>query len=341
MGTLRRYPRGDETGRPLTAQPHGHHAVGSDRLGVRPGDAAGDPTSGFDPRRRLISVLAITGVVLAVEVVGAFVSGSLALLADAGHVLTDAAGLLIAVGAATMVTRPATARRTWGYRRAEVLAATAQAALLLGIGGFVLIEGVRRLISPPPVTSTAMIAFAVVGLVGNLVAIGVLARGRDAANFNLRAAFLEVVNDAVGSVAVILAALVIATTGWDRADPLASILIAGLIIPRTVRLLRETTEVLLEAAPRGLNLDDVRRHLLEVPHVHSVHDLHATQIAAGLPVLTAHVVIDDSCFLDGHAPQMLDHLQACVAGHFPVSVEHSTFQLEPAGHARHEAAAHA
>lgn len=291
-----------------------------------------------DDRRRLAVVLGITFAVLVAEVVGAAVSGSLALLADAGHVLADVAGLLIALIAATLAVRPATARRTWGYRRAEVLAATLQAAVLLAVGVFVLVEGVRRLLEPPEVGSTAMAVFGAVGLAGNVASLLVLTRGRD--NLNMRAAFLEVVNDALGSVAVLVAAVVIATTGWLRADAVVSILIGLLILPRTLRLLRETVEVLLEATPRGLDLDQVRQHLLELPHVHAVHDLHASQIATGLPVLTAHVVIDDSCFHDGHAPQMLDQLQACVAGHFPVAVEHSTFQLEPRSHAHHEAGAH-
>ena len=298
-----------------------------------------DAAGGGEDRRRLAMVLAITSTVLVVEVIGAAVSGSLALLADAGHMLTDAAGLLIALIAATLAARPATAERTWGYRRAEVLAATLQAAVLLAVGVFVLVEGVRRLLEPPEVGSGAMVVFGVVGLIGNIASILVLTRRRDA-NFNTRAAFLEVVNDALGSVAVLVAAVVIATTGWLRADAVVSILIGVLILPRTITLLRETVEVLLEATPRGLDLAAVRQHLLELPHVHAVHDLHASQIASGLPVLTAHVVVDDSCFQDGHAPQMLDQLQACVAGHFPVTVEHSTFQLEPVGHAHHEAPTH-
>ena len=171
------------------------------------------------------------------------------------------------------------------------------------------------------------------------MAIALLARSRSR-NLNMRAAFLEVVNDALGSVAVLVAALVIATTGWLRADAVVSILIGLLILPRTLHLLRETTDVLLESAPRGLDLDQVRQHLLAIEHVHAVHDLHASQIATQLPVLTAHVVVDDSCFHDGHAPQMLDQLQNCLASHFPVSIEHSTFQLEPVSHADHEAAAH-
>ena len=290
-------------------------------------------------KRRLGLVLGITATILVVEVVGAVVSGSLALLADAGHMLTDVAGLLIAVAAAAMSARPATSKRTWGYQRAEVLAATIQSAVLLAVGVFVIVEGIRRLVHPPAVASSAMLVFGVVGLIGNIISLAVLVAGRSA-SFTVRAAVLEVINDALGSVAVLVAGAVIAVTGWERADAVVSILIGVLIVPRTVRLLSETADVLLEATPRGLDLDDVRAHLLDLPHVRGVHDLHASQIAAGLPVLTAHVVVDDSCFNDGHAPQILDQLQECVAGHFQLSVEHSTFQLEPVHHAGHEVAVH-
>lgn len=298
------------------------------------------PADAGDHRGRLAIALSITSVILVVEVVGAVWSGSLALLADAGHMLTDAAGLLIALIAASLARRPADHRRTWGYLRAEVLAACLQAAVLLAVGVFVLVEAVQRLFDPPPVAAGVMIVFGVVGLIGNIVSIAVLASDRSA-NLNMRAAFLEVVNDALGSVAVLAAAAVIALTGWERADPVVSILLALLILPRTVLLLRETVSVLLESAPRGLDLDAVRRHLLELPHVHEVHDLHASQIATGLPILSAHVVVDDSCFVDGHVPQMLDRLQECVAEHFAVPIEHSTFQLEPAGHSTHESGTHA
>lgn len=293
------------------------------------------PDSGH---RILAAVLGVTVVVLAAEVVGAVISGSLALLADAGHMLTDAAGLALALAAALLSRRPATDRRTWGFRRAEVLAAATQAAVLLAVGVFVVVEGVRRLLDPPVVGSGAMLVFGIVGLVGNLVGAALLARtGRG--TLNLRAAFLEVLNDALGSAAVIVAAVVVATTGWQRADALVSVLVGGLILPRTFLLLRETVDVLLENTPRGVDLAAVRRHILEVEHVHDIHDLHASLVATGLPVLTAHVVVDDSCFRDGHAPQLLDLLQSCLTGHF--DVEHSTFQLEPASHVAHELATHA
>jgi len=288
-------------------------------------------------RGRLVVVLAITATVLIVEVIGAVVSGSLALLADAGHMLTDVAGLTLAWVASVLAQRPATLARTWGYRRAEVLAAAGQAAVLLAVGGFVLVEGVRRLIEPPEVASGAMVIFGVVGLAGNLVGIAVLAGARSD-NLNMRAAFLEVVNDALGSVAVLIAAAVIAFTGWSRADALASLLIGALIIPRTLKLLRESIDVLLESTPKGLELSAVREHLVRVARVQAVHDLHASQVATGLPVLTAHVVVDDDCFHDGHLPRLLDELQQCLAGHF--DVEHSTIQFETSGHAAHEPSAH-
>jgi cobalt-zinc-cadmium efflux system protein len=292
--------------------------------------AAGGP-------RRLAQVLAITSLIMVVEVVGAVISGSLALLADAGHMLTDVAGLSLAVVAAVLGRRPATDARTWGYRRLEVLAAAAQAAVLLAVGGFVLVSGVRRLLAPPDVDSSLMVAFGVVGLVGNLIGVAVLAGSRTA-NLNMRAAFLEVVNDALGSAAVVVAALVIAVSGWQRADAVASLLIGVLIIPRTIRLLRDSVNVLLESTPAGMELGEVRAHLLEVEHVLEVHDLHASSVATGLPVLTVHAVVPDECFHDGHLMRMLDELQECLSGHF--DVEHSTIQFEAASHVEHERSTH-
>jgi cobalt-zinc-cadmium efflux system protein len=193
-------------------------------------------------------------------------------------------------------------------------------------------------VSPPEVTSGVMVVFGAVGLIGNLVGLAVLASDRGA-NLNMRAAFIEVVNDALGSVAVLVAALVIATTGWLRADAVASLAIGVLIVPRTLRLLRETVDVLLESTPRGLDLSGVRNRILSLPHVRDVHDLHASQVATGLPVLTAHVVVDDSCFHDGHLGSMLDELQQCISTDF--NVEHSTIQFEARSHADHEHETHA
>lgn len=290
-------------------------------------------------RARLAVALGITSLILLAELVGAALTGSLALLVDAGHMLTDVGGLTMALVAATLGTRPATATRTWGWRRAEVLAAGAQAAVLLGVGLYAVVEGVRRFTDPPEVAAQGLLALGAVGLAGNLVSLAVL-HGHRSANLNLRAAFLEVVNDALGSVAVIISAVVIATTGWTPADAVAGIAIAALIVPRALVILREAGSVLLEAAPKELDLTEVRRHILALPHVLDVHDLHASQISSDLPVLSAHVTLEDECFHDGHAPQVLDQLQSCLADHFPVSVEHSTFQLEPASHQGHEPDAH-
>jgi cobalt-zinc-cadmium efflux system protein len=287
--------------------------------------------------RRLAAVLGISAGILVVEVIGAVVSGSLALLADAGHLLTDVFGLTLALAAAVLSRRPATPSRTWGFLRAEVLAAAGQAAVLLAVGCFVIVEAVRRLVDPPEVASTAMIVFGLVGLAGNSASIALLVRTRTH-DMNMRAAFLEVVNDAFGSLAVLLAAATIAISGWQRADPVASMVIGFLILPRTWRLLRETVDVLLEATPRDLDLTEVREHIRAVRHVHDVHDLHASRVSSRLPVLTAHVVVDESCFSDGQLPRLLDELQNCLAGHF--DVEHSTFQFEALGHVEHERSTH-
>ena len=287
-------------------------------------------------RGKLAIAFGITATILVAELIGAWWTNSLALLVDAGHMLTDASGLLMALIAANLALRPPTPERTWGWRRSEVLAAGAQAAVLLGVGVYAFAEGVRRLATPPEVTAGGLLVFGIVGLVGNIVSMLVLSSGRGA-NLNMRAAFLEVVNDALGSVGVIVAAVLAGTLGWMRADAVAGMLIAALIIPRTLVLLRSSTRVLLESTPDGLDLAEVRRHLMEVEHVVEVHDLHASLIASDLPVLSAHVVIEDECFTSGHVLQILDQLQECAAEHFPVAVEHSTFQLEPARHRDHVA----
>jgi cobalt-zinc-cadmium efflux system protein len=298
------------------------------------------PPGAADHRGRLGIAFAITMTILIAEAVGALITGSLALLVDTAHMLTDAGGLLLALFAASLSMRPPSPHRTWGFRRAEVLAALGQAAVLLAVGVYVLVEGIRRLFNPPEIASNLLIVFGIIGLVGNVASLLVLSAGRSA-NFNMRAAFLEVTNDALGSVAVIVAAIVIATTGWLQADAVAGLLIGAFILPRAFKLLLETSAVLLESTPPGLDLDAVRAHLLALEHVREVHDMHASLIATGLPVISAHVVVDEDCFNDGHAGRILDQLQECVATHFDVAVEHSTFQVEPAAHRDHEHPSHA
>ncbi|AQP51517.1 cation diffusion facilitator family transporter [Tessaracoccus flavescens] len=281
-----------------------------------------------DHRRRLLLVVAITGVIVVAQLVGSVLTGSLALLTDTVHAVADLSGLVVALIAATLMLRPANDRRTWGFRRVEVIAALGQAVLLLVVGAYAVVEGVQRLFAPPEVPAGELLVFGVIGLAANLVGLVVLHGSREA-NLNLRAAFLEVLNDALGSLGVIVAAVVIWATGFQRADALAGLFIAALILPRAFVILRETTRVLMEFTPEGLDLDEVRRHLSEVDHVVEVHDLHASTVATGLPVLTAHVVLADECFVDGHAQEILRDVQGCVAEHF--EVDHTTFQLEAQG----------
>ena len=282
------------------------------------------------PRNRLVIAFAITSSVFIIEVVGAIITGSLALLVDAAHMLTDVVGLAMAVTAAHLMNRPPTPKYTFGLQRTEVLGALAQAALLLGVGIFALVEGVRRLFEPPEIASGSLLFFGIVGLVANIASMLVLFSGRGR-NLNMRAAFLEVVNDALGSVGVIASAILIAVFGWYQADAVAGVLIALLIIPRTLILLRASGRVLMESTPAGLDLEDVRRHILALPHVVAVHDLHATQVSTDLPTLTAHVVVDDTVTMEASA-ELLASLQQCVSEHFAVSIEHSTFQIEPESH---------
>ncbi|MFW6597408.1 cation diffusion facilitator family transporter [Propionibacteriaceae bacterium Y2011] len=291
-----------------------------------------------DHRRRLAIAFGLTAAIVVAQLVGSVLTGSLALLTDTAHAVTDASGLLVALVAATLTRRPASKGRTWGFRRIEVIAALAQATLLVAVGIFAAIEGVRRLFEPPEIASGELLFFGIVGLAINLIAIAVLAGGRGA-NFNMRAAFLEVANDALGSLGVIVAAVVIATTGFQRADALAGLFIAALIVPRAVMIMRDTVGVLMEFTPKGLDLDDVRAHIGGLDHVRDVHDLHASTVATGLPTISGHVVVDEECFTDGHAPQILDRIRRCVAEHFPVGIEHSTFQVETShtcAHTAHE-----
>lgn len=280
-------------------------------------------------RKRLIFVFGLTLSIFVVEVAGGLLSNSLALLADAGHVFTDVFGISFALAAIWIAGRPATSERTFGYLRLEILAAVGNALLLFGISAFVLYEALRRLAEPPEVTSGLMLAVAVVGLAANGVSLYLL-RDAQGHSLNMRGAYLEVMGDLLGSVAVIVAAIVIAVTGWTQADALASVVIGLLIIPRTWALLREALDVLLEATPKGIDLDVVREHILEAPGVVGVHDLHAWTITSGMNVVSAHVVLAE----DAKSGDILDHLGMCLSDDF--DVKHSTFQLETPEHVQWE-----
>jgi cobalt-zinc-cadmium efflux system protein len=295
-------------------------------------------SAGGAHRGRLLLVLGITTTVLVAEVVGAAITGSLALLADAGHMATDVAGILLAVLAVTFASRPPTPQRTYGYYRLEILAAVINAVLLFGIAVYILVEAWQRWQAPPEVEGGLMLAFALVGLIANIVGLLVLQAG-SRESLNVRGAYLEVLGDLLGSVAVIVAAVVIAITGWARADVVASVAVALMIVPRTWALLREAVDVLLQATPKDIDLAAVRQHILDTPGVLHAHDLHAWTLTSGMPVLSVHVVVDDAALADGGSAQVLDALTDCLDDHF--DVEHCTFQLEPASHRDHEHATHA
>jgi cobalt-zinc-cadmium efflux system protein len=240
----------------------------------------------------------------------------------------------MALLAVHVAARPPSERRTFGFARAEILAAVLNAVLLFGVGAFIFYEGVRRLVTPHGIDAGLTVVFGLIGVVANSVSLAVLLRGRSE-SLNVRGAFLEVMADALGSLAVVVAAVVYLGTGWRQADAVASLLIGVLIVPRTWQLLREALDVLLEAAPKDVDMAQVRRHIESLPGVEGLHDLHAWTITSGMPVLSAHVVVGHDVLETVGYEKMLHDLQSCLGAHFDVG--HCTFQLEPAGHAEHEA----
>jgi cobalt-zinc-cadmium efflux system protein len=280
--------------------------------------------------RRLAAALAVSGAILVAELLAGLASHSLALLADAGHMFADVAGMALSLGAIGIASRPRTRGRTFGLYRLEIVAATLNAVVLLGITVVILVEAARRLSEPPDVQSGIVVGVAALALVGNAASLRLLGHGRTT-SINVRAAYLEALGDLLGAAAVLVAGLIIALTGWRQADAVASIVIALLIVPRTLALLRDGVDVLLEATPRGVNMADVERHILEAPGVRDVHDLHAWTITSGMNVVSAHVVLGP----DGVPGDVLDHLGRCLADDF--DIDHSTFQLETAEHVLWEA----
>lgn len=280
--------------------------------------------------RRLLAIsLTLTATIMVVQVVGAILTGSLALLADAAHMFTDASALVIALIAATVAARPADDRRTFGYQRAEVFGALINAIILIVLSGWVGIEAIGRLLNPGEVEVAGglMLVVAAVGLIANAISMWLLSRAQRT-SINVRGAYLEVMGDLIGSAMVIVAAIVIVTTGWMPADAIASMAIAVLIIPRAIALLREVFSVLSESAPKGTAVADIRRHLLDYEGVVGVHDVHVWQLTRGAPVFSAHVSVEPALLAEGRSARLLTDMQECLAEHF--DVEHSTFQIEPA-----------
>ena len=293
-------------------------------------------------RTRLWLAIAIIGAFLVVQVIGAVLSGSLALLADAGHMTSDLIGLVVALVAAVVAARPATDRQTYGYRRAEVFGALVNGVILVVVAVAVAVSAVGRLMTGTEgeaheVQGVPMLVVAALGLVANIAAMLVL-RGGAKDSINLRGAYLEVLGDLIGSVLVIIAAVVIVTTGYDAADPIASIAIAVLIVPRALSLLRDVVRVLFESAPADTDVAEIREHILGTTGVVAVHDVHVWQITSGAPVFSAHVEVEPEVFASGRTGALLDELGGCLSDHFDVA--HSTFQLEPAGRAEREQSWH-
>jgi cobalt-zinc-cadmium efflux system protein len=296
---------------------------------------AHDHAQHTDNRRKLWLVLGIVAVVLVAEVVGGILTGSLALLADAGHMFSDLTGLVLALVALGVAARPATERHTYGYRRVEVLAALINGLILLGVAVSIGITGVSRLLDPSEVEvlGMPMLVVAVVGLLANVVS-AIILRSSAKTSINMRGAYFEVLGDLFGSIGVILAAVIILATGFVQADAIASLVIAAGILPRAWVLLRDVWRVLNQSTPPDTDVDLIRRHIREAPGVIDVHDVHVWSITTGQHVFTAHVVVEAAVFAEQRTGQMLDTLSDCLAEHF--DVDHSTFQLEPAKHAGHE-----
>lgn len=296
-----------------------------------------DPTP--DPDGRYLGVaLGLILAFMAGEVAVGLWARSLALLADAGHMLTDAAALGVALYAVRLARRPATQRMTFGFRRAEVLAAGANGITLVAVSVVLLAVAVQRLVQPVTVNGLALLVVAVVGVAVNAVATAAVSRA-NRNRLSVAGAFAHLVTDVWAFAGTAVAGVVILAVGWHRADSVASLLVVALMIRAAWPLLRTAVRILLEGTPEGVDLDSVRSHILSLPQVRAVHDLHAWVVTSDLPAVSAHVVVADGCFADGGAPRLLDQLQACLAGHF--DVEHSTFQLEPEGHADHEPSRHA
>jgi len=299
--------------------------------------AHGHDVSAESDHQYLTIALVLLLAFMAFEVATAFLSHSLALLADAGHMLADAGAIAGSLIALRLSARPETGSHTFGMKRAEILAAVANGITLLVVSALVAFESVERLVHPVHVHGGTLVFVASVGVVVNVAATVTLARA-NRRSLNIEGAYKHVVTDLYGFIATVIAGIVIVASGFLRADSIASLVVVGLMLKAASSLLRPALHILLEATPDDIDLEDVRRHLLELREVASVHDLHAWTLTSSLPILTAHVVVTDDCIRSGEIGRVLDHLQNCLAGHFDVA--HSTLQLEAIGHVDHELGGH-
>ncbi len=271
------------------------------------------------------------------EVVVALISGSLALLSDAGHMLSDVGAIAAALWAMRLAARPASLVWTYGFKRAEILTAAINGITLLVVGGVLGVEALRRLTDPPEVEGSLVLVVALVGCVVNVVAVWMLARA-NRSSLNVEGAYQHILSDLYGFIGTAVAGLVILLTGWTYADPIATLVVVALMFHAAWGLLMQSGRVLLEGAPEHVDLEAVRRELLALEHVVEVHDLHVWTITSDLPALTAHLVVEDGCFHDGHAALLLAEVRERL--HETFDVEHSTFQFEPRAHAATEHGMH-
>jgi len=278
-------------------------------------------TAAHRSRRRLLTVLGLTASFLVVEVVGAVWTGSLALAADAAHMLTDVGGVGLALFAIWIGSRPPTPEKTFGYYRVEILATVVNALLLLTVAGVILVEAYQRILAPRDVLGMPMMVIAAAGLGANLLSAWLLHHGA-AASLNVRAVYLEVLSDAVTSLGVLVAAAVVTFTGWTPIDPIISGAIALFIVPRTWRLLRQAVNILLEGTPAHLELAAVEAAMREVAGVRRVHDLHVWTLTSGREAMSAHVVVEDP----SDSERLLEELHAVLHARF--GIDHTTIQLD-------------
>ncbi|MGE5274656.1 MAG: cation diffusion facilitator family transporter [Verrucomicrobiota bacterium] len=274
-------------------------------------------------RKLLIGALALIVGLMVVEIVAGILAGSLALLADAGHLVSDALALGFAVVAATLAARPAHGRWTYGLGRLEILSAQANGLLLALVGIWIVYGAIRRLVSPVDVHGGVVLAVALAGIAVNLAATGVLSRA-SRESLNVRGAFLHVATDLIAFVGTAVAGLVVLLTGWDRVDPIAGLLVAALMFWAAFGLVRDSTRVFLEASPGNIDPDDVARAIVAVPDVREVHDLHVWTLTSGFPVLSAHVLVASGADCHG----LRRDLEAMLAVRF--GLDHSTLQVEHA-----------
>lgn len=274
-----------------------------------------------DDSRRLVAALVLILVFMSVEVAVGILASSLALLADAAHMLTDAGAIALALFAARLASRPPTGVFTFGYRRAEILSAQLNGATLVGLGAVILFGGIQRLVDPPSVEGAAVLIVAVVGIAVNLLATFILS-GANRRSLNVEGAFQHVLNDLFASIATAIAGATVLLTGFARADGIAALLLAALMLYSGVGLLRDSGRVLLEAAPRDLDPNEIGRALASEHHVVEVHDLHVWEVTSGFPALSAHVTVRSGCDTQAHRRQLADLLTE------RFGITHSTLQVE-------------